>query len=162
MAESILILVVTGALMFFGLLGSILPGLPGAPLIWLGAFLYAWYTGFAAVTWPVLIWLLILTLLTYLLEFLVSMLGVKKLGGSRWGMAGAFFGGMIGLLTGGLWGMLTGPFLGAFVLELLKTEDLRKAIRSGMGSLVGFLAGVVGKLIIAVMMIGIFLLSIIP
>ncbi len=162
MAESILILVVTGALMFFGLLGSILPGLPGAPLIWLGAFLYAWYTGFAAGTWPVLIWLLNLTLLTYLLEFLVSMLGVKKLGGSRWGMTGAFLGGMIGLLTGGLWGMLTGPFLGAFVLELLKTEDLRKSLRSGMGSLVGFLAGVVGKLIIAVMMIGIFLLSIIP
>jgi uncharacterized protein len=161
MTESIFVLVATFTLMFLGLLGSVLPGLPGAPLIFAGALLYAWHTGFAAVTWTVLLWLLILTILSQVLEFLASVLGVKKLGGSRWGMMGACLGGIIGLLAGGLVGVLVGPFLGAFLLELIKTEDLRKSAKSGVGSLAGFLAGVVGKLILAVIMIGIFLLKII-
>ena len=161
MAGPTLILVLTFILMFFGLLGSVLPGLPGAPLILLGALLYACHTGFAVVTWSVLLWLLILTLLSFTLEFLASVLGVKKLGGSRWGMTGAFLGGIIGLLAGGFVGILVGPFLGAFLLELVKTKDLPKSLKSGFGSLVGFLAGAVGKLILAVIMIGIFLMKII-
>ena len=162
MAEQTLILILAFILMFLGLFGSVLPGLPGAPLILLGALLYAWHTGFAAVTWSVLLWLLILTILSYFLEFLASVFGVKKLGGSRWGMAGAFLGGIIGLLAGGLVGVLVGPFLGAFLLELIKTEDPGRSLKSGFGSLAGFLAGVVGKLILAVIMIGIFLVKIIP
>ena len=161
MTETVLILIVAFILMFVGLLGSVLPGLPGAPLILLGALLYAWHTGFAEITWAVLLGLLALTLLSYLLEFLASVLGVKKLGGSRWGMAGAFLGGFIGLLAGGLAGVLVGPFLGAFLLELVKSEDPGKSLRSGVGSLVGLLAGVVGKFVLAVIMIGIFLLKII-
>jgi len=161
MAEQTLILILTFILMFLGLFGSVLPGLPGAPLILLGALLSAWYTGFTAVTWPVLLWLLILTLLSFILEFLASVLGVKKLGGSRWGMTGAFLGGIIGLFAGGLVGVLVGPFLGAFFLELIKTEDPKKSLKSGFGSLVGLLAGAVGKLILAVIMIGIFLLQVI-
>jgi uncharacterized protein len=161
MPEQTLILILTFILMFLGLCGSVLPGLPGAPLILLGALLYAWVTGFTAVTWPVLLGLLILTLLSYVLEFLASVLGVKKWGGSRWGMTGAFLGGIIGLLAGGFGGVLVGPFLGAFFLELIKTEDPKKSLKSGFGSLVGFLVGAVGKVILAVMMIGIFLMKII-
>jgi uncharacterized protein len=161
MAEQIGIFILTFILMFLGLLGSVLPGLPGAPLILLGALLYAWYTGFTAVSWSVLLGLLILTLLSYALEFFASVLGVKKLGGSRWGMTGAFLGGIIGLFAGGLAGVLVGPFLGAFLLELIKTEDPKKSLKSGFGSLVGLLAGAVGKLILAVIMIGIFLLQVI-
>jgi uncharacterized protein len=161
MAEQTLILVFAFVLMFLGLFGSVLPGLPGAPLILLGAFLYAWFTGYTAVTWPVLFWLLFLTLLSYFLEFLASVLGVQKLGGSRWGMTGAFLGGIIGLFAGGLVGVLVGPFLGAFLLELIKTEDPKKSLKSGLGSLAGFLVGAVGKVILAVIMIGIFIIKII-
>ena len=157
MAESILILILTLALMFAGLIGSVLPGIPGSPLILLGAFLYAWHTGFARVTWPVLLCLLVLTLLSHFLEFLVSVLGVKKLGGGRWGMAGAFVGAIVGLFAGGLPGVVAGPFLGAFFFEFLKSKDLRLSLRSGTGSLLGLLAGIMGKLILAVVMIGVFL-----
>ena len=156
MAEHTLILVLTAALMFLGLLGSVLPVLPGAPLIVLGALVYAWYTGFTVITWMTLLALLILALLSYLLEIFASALGVKKLGGSRWGMAGALLGAILGLVFGSLPGLILGPFVGAFLLELAKKKDPAASLKSGVGTLMGFLAGVIGKLIIAVIMIGIF------
>ncbi|MCX5917160.1 MAG: DUF456 domain-containing protein [Deltaproteobacteria bacterium] len=161
MAEHALILVLTAALMSLGLLGSVLPGLPGAPLILLGALVYAWYTGFTVISWMTLLGLLALTLLGYLLEIFASALGVKKLGGSRWGMAGALLGAIIGLLFGGLPGLILGPFVGAFLLELAKTKDPAASLKSGVGTLLGFLAGAIGKLIIAAVMIGIFVVKLI-
>jgi uncharacterized protein YqgC (DUF456 family) len=161
MAEQILILVVTFILMFIGLLGSVLPVVPGAPLILAGALIYGWYTGFATVTWGVLLALLVLTLLSYFLEFFASVLGVKKMGGSGWGMAGALLGMIVGTVMGGLFGLLIGPFVGAFLFELAKQRDPQASLKSGVGTLVGFLAGTIGKLIIAVIMITIFLFKII-
>jgi len=161
MAEHILILIVAFTLMFIGLLGSVLPGLPGAPLILAGALIYGWYTGFATVTWSVLLVLLFLTLFSYLLEFFASVLGVKKMGGSGWGMAGALLGLIVGIAFGGLFGLLIGPFVGAFLFELAKKKDLQASLKSGIGTLVGFLAGTIGKLIIAVIMIAIVLFKII-
>jgi hypothetical protein len=161
MAEHILILIVTFILMALGLFGSVLPGLPGAPLILAGALLYGWYTSFATVTWNVLLVLLFLTLLTYLLEFFASVLGVKKMGGSGWGMAGALLGMIVGTVIGGLFGLLIGPFVGAFLFELAKKKDLQASFKSGVGTLVGFLAGTIGKLIIAVIMITIVLFKVI-
>jgi len=161
MAEHTLIMVLTAVLMFLGLLGSVLPGLPGAPLILLGALLYAWYTGFTVITWMTLLALLTLAALSYFLEFFASALGVKKFGGSPWGMAGALIGAVFGLLFGGLPGLILGPFLGAFLLELAKTKDVHASLKSGVGTLMGFLAGVIGKLIIAVIMIGIFVMKLI-
>lgn len=161
MAEHALILILTAVLMSLGLLGSVLPGLPGAPLILLGALVYAWYTGFTVISWMTLLGLLALTLLGYLLEIFASALGVKKLGGSRWGMAGALLGAIIGLLFGGLPGLILGPFVGAFLLELAKTKDPAASLKSGVGTLLGFLAGAIGKLIIAAVMIGIFVVKLI-
>jgi len=161
MAEHILILIVTFILMVLGLFGSVLPGLPGAPLILAGALIYAWYTGFATVTWSVLLVLVVLALLSYLLDFFASMLGVKKMGGSGWGMAGALLGMIVGTVIGGLFGLLIGPFVGAFLFELVKKKDLQASFKSGVGTLVGFLAGTIGKLIIAVIMIAIFLFKMI-
>ena len=161
MAEHILILILISILMVLGLFGSVLPGLPGTPLILAGALIYGWYTGFAAVTWSVLLALLVLTLLSYFLEFFASVLGVKKMGGSGWGMAGALLGMIVGTVIGGLFGLLIGPFVGAFLFELAKQKDLQASVKSGIGTLVGFLAGTIGKLIIAVIMIVIFLLKVI-
>ncbi len=161
MVEHILILVLTAVLMFLGLLGSILPALPGTPLILLGALVYAWYTGFTVISWMTLLALLALTLLSYLLEIFASALGVKKLGGSPWGMAGALLGAIIGLVFGGLLGLIVGPFVGAFLLELAKRKDPAASLRSGVGTLLGFLAGTIGKLIIAAIMIGIFIVKLI-
>jgi uncharacterized protein YqgC (DUF456 family) len=161
MAEHALILGLTALLMFLGLLGSVLPGLPGTPLILMGALLYAWYTGFTVVTGMTLLALLVLAALSFLLEFFASVLGVKKLGGSGWGMAGALTGAVFGLFFAGLPGLILGPFLGAFLLELAKTKDAHASLKSGVGTLMGFLAGMMGKLVIALIMIGIFVVKLI-
>ncbi len=151
----------TIALMLIGLIGSVLPFVPGSPLILLGAFIYAWYTDFLVVTWGTLVILLLLTVLSQILDYLASILGAKKFGASRWGMSGAFLGGIIGLFSGGILGILIGPFIGALLLELLHGQDLPASLKIGLGTLVGFLGGAIGKIIIALTMIGIFLVKII-
>ena len=151
----------TIALMLIGLIGSVLPFIPGSPLILLGAFIYAWYTDFLIVTWGTLVILLLLTVLSQILDYLASILGAKKFGASRWGMSGAFLGGIIGLFSGGVLGILIGPFIGALLLELLHGQDLPASLKIGLGTLVGFLGGAIGKIIIALTMIGIFLVKII-
>jgi len=151
----------TIALMLIGLIGSVLPFIPGSPLILLGAFIYAWYTDFLIVTWGTLVILLLLTVLSQILDYLASILGAKKFGASRWGMSGAFLGGIIGLFSGGILGILIGPFIGALLLELLHGQDLPASLKIGLGTLVGFLGGAIGKIIIALTMIGIFLVKII-
>ena len=147
--------------MLIGLIGSVLPFIPGSPLILLGAFIYAWYTDFLVVTWGTLVILLFFTVLSQILDYLASILGAKKFGASRWGMSGAFLGGIIGLFSGGVLGILIGPFIGALLLELLHGQDLPASLKIGLGTLVGFLGGAIGKIIIALTMIGIFLVKII-
>jgi len=158
---STIIIMATIALMLIGLIGSVLPFIPGSPLILLGAFIYAWYTDFLVVTWGTLVILLLLTVLSQILDYLASILGAKKFGASRWGMSGAFLGGIIGLFSGGILGILIGPFIGALLLELLHGQDLPASLKIGLGTLVGFLGGAIGKIIIALTMIGIFLAKII-
>jgi len=158
---STIIIMATIALMLIGLIGSVLPFIPGSPLILLGAFIYAWYTDFLVVTWGTLVILLLLTVLSQILDYLASILGAKKFGASRWGMSGAFLGGIIGLFSGGILGILIGPFIGALLLELLHGQDLPASFKIGLGTLVGFLGGAIGKIIIALTMIGIFLAKII-
>jgi uncharacterized protein YqgC (DUF456 family) len=158
---STIIIMATMALMLIGLIGSVLPFIPGSPLILLGAFIYAWYTDFLVVTWGTLVILLLLTVLSQILDYLASILGAKKFGASRWGMSGAFLGGIIGLFSGGILGILIGPFIGALLLELLHGQDLPASLKIGLGTLVGFLGGAIGKIIIALTMIGIFLVKII-
>lgn len=155
----ILVISLTGLLFFAGVMGSVLPLLPGAPLILAGAFLYAWYTHFISITWTTLIWLGVFTILSYSLEFWASVLGVKKYGGTSWGMAGAFLGAVFGIFFG-IPGLILGPFLGALFLEMIRTGDLRQSVRSGWGTFIGFLLGTLGKLVIALIMIGVFLLKI--
>jgi uncharacterized protein YqgC (DUF456 family) len=158
---STIIIMATIALMLIGLIGSALPFVPGSPLILLGAFIYAWYTDFLVVTWGTLVILLLLTVLSQILDYLASILGAKKFGASRWGMSGAFLGGIIGLFSGGILGILIGPFIGALLLEFLHGQDLPASLKIGLGTLVGFLGGAIGKIIIALTMVGIFLVKII-
>ncbi len=157
----VLVISLTAFFFLVGVIGSVVPLLPGAPLILVGAFLYAWYTDFISITWTTLIWLVVLTILSYSLEFLASVLGVKKYGGTSWGMAGAFLGAILGIFFG-IPGLILGPFLGALFLEMIRTGDLKQSLQSGWGTFIGFLLGTLGKLVIALIMIGVFLLKMMP
>jgi uncharacterized protein YqgC (DUF456 family) len=99
-----------------------------------------------------------LTVLSQLLDYLAGIYGAKKMNASRWGMIGAFLGTMIGLFGGGLVGVIVGPFIGALVFELLfARKRFKEAVRVGFGALLGFLGGALGKLLIGLVMCGIFL-----
>jgi uncharacterized protein len=155
----IFIIFIVAVLMIVGLLGSILPLVPGSPLILAGVFIYSWYTGFLIIGWKTLLVLGILTLLSESLDHLASVAGARKYGAGKWGMLGAFLGGIAGIFFGGIIGILVGPLLGAIFGELFHGAKLEASLRIGWGTFIGFLMGTLGKFIIALIMIGLFLLS---
>jgi len=149
------VIVAAALLMLLGLAGSVLPVLPGAPLILLGALLLAWHTDFALITWTHLAILGALAACSQVLDYTATALGAKKYGASRWGMIGAFAGGLFGLAGAGFLGLVLGSFGGAMLCEAIRGRPLRQAMQIGMGTLLGLLGGTIGKLLIALLMIGI-------
>jgi uncharacterized protein len=158
MADHSLILWIIGAILTFtALAGLLLPIVPGAPLLFLGLLLGAWAEDFRYIgAWTLLI-LAGMVAITYVIEFVASILGVKKYGGSRRAMVGAAVGGIVGLFLG-IPGILLGPFAGAVMGELLVQRSLDQASRAGFGTVVGLAIGVAGKFAIGIAMVGIFLL----
>ncbi len=143
-------------LIFTGLIGSVLPVIPGSALIFIGAFIYAWNSGFTVISWTVIFILLALALITQILDYLATMYGAKKFGAGKWGIAGALAGGIIGFITAGLIGIIIGPFIGAFLLEIVKGSSFSLSFKIGFGTIIGFIGGTVGKFVISFTMVLIF------
>ncbi len=160
MIVSIVVIILTVVLLTVGLIGSIVPVIPGPLLILIGAFVYAWHTGFTTVNWAIIGILAFLALLSQGLDYLATVIGAKKFGASRWGMFGAFLGGIIGLFAG-IVGIIIGPFIGAFLLELFRGKSINSSVKIGFGTLIGFLGGTIGRFVIAVIMVVIFCVRII-
>lgn len=142
-------------LMAAGVIGSLLPFIPGTPLILVGALIHAVATDFEPVSEWRLLLLVVLAIVGYALDYLSGALGTKKLGGSRWAMFGAVAGGLVGIFFGPI-GILVGPIVGAVAVELMYRKDMSIALKSGVGAVVGVFLGVVAKLSIAVAMVGLF------
>jgi len=145
----------TAFLVGLGLVGLILPGLPGAPLILLGLILGAWAENFAYVGLWTLLLLTILAGLTYAVDFWATIFGARKFGASKRAIIGALFGVVTGLFLG-LPGVIFGPFIGAVIGELSARRDLQQATRAGIGATLGLAIGSALKLALALAMIGIF------
>ena len=156
--HSLLLWIIGALLTVTGLAGLLLPVIPGAPLLFLGLLCGAWAEEFQYVGVWTLLLLAGMTVLTYVVEFGASALGVRKYGGSRRAMAGAALGGIVGIF-GGIPGILLGPFVGAVLGELSLQRTLDQASRAGFGTVVGLALGVAGKLAIGIAMIGLFLLK---
>lgn len=148
------------AVMLVGLIGSVVPGLPGSPLVLLAAILHRLYFGDKSVSNLVLIVLVLLMLASLGLDFLATVVGARKLGATWRGAVGAVVGGMIGLFFG-LPGIILGPFLGAVLLELLGRKEFKKALQAGTGAVLGLLLGAVGKFALCVMMILLFAVNVV-
>ncbi len=145
----------SGLLVIVGIAGILLPALPGAVLILAGMALAAWADGFRHVGAGTLTLLAGLTLLTYVVDFLAGLLGVRRFGASTFAVAGAALGTLAGFFLG-IPGILICPFLGAVIGELIAHGNLSQAGRAGIGAWIGMLLGVAGKLAIAGIMLGIF------
>jgi len=158
MSDQALILWIAGAILTVtGLAGMLLPFVPGAPFLFLGLLFGAWAEGFRYVGLGTLLILAGMAALTYLVEFVASILGVKKYGGSRRAIMGAALGGLAGIFLG-VPGILLGPLVGAVLGELSLQRSLDQAARAGFGTVVGMAVGVAGKLAIGIAMLGLFLL----
>jgi uncharacterized protein YqgC (DUF456 family) len=155
MTDTVLWLVV-GAFLVLGLAGTVAPFLPGTPLIFLGALVYAYATDWAPVGSGRLVILAALSASSYALHYLAGALGARRGGGGAWAFAGAIVGGIVGLFFG-LPGLVLGPPLGAIAGELLKSGDLRTSVRTGIGAFLGMVAGAVANFAIGVTMIALFL-----
>lgn len=145
-------------LMGAGLVGTVLPALPGAPLLFAGMWLAAWAGGYERVGAFTLTVLGALALVTLAVDWVSSAWGTRWVGASRWAFAGAAAGTVFGLFLG-LPGLLLGPFLGALLAEWAFRRDLPQAATAGFGAGLGFVAGSVVKISLAFAMLGIFFLA---
>lgn len=145
-------------LVLVGLAGTILPVIPGLPLMFAGMLLGAWAGGFAQIGAVTLTILGLLTLFALAMDFWVTAMGAKRVGASKQAIIGASVGTFVGLFFG-VWGLFLGPFAGAAIGELQHQRHLRQAARVGIGTWIGLLFGVVLKLALACTMLGIFALG---
>ncbi|MFN2542890.1 MAG: DUF456 domain-containing protein [Chthoniobacterales bacterium] len=150
---------ITIILFAVGLIGTVVPVLPGTTIILAAAVIHRLMLGpEKSVGWRTLSILVVLTLATYALDFLGAYFGAKYFGASKWGTFGAIIGALVGLFFG-IIGLFVGPLVGAIVGEFIAGKRMIDAGRAGWGSLLGNLGGMVGKLLIALTMIVVFLLS---
>ena len=141
-------------LITIGALGLVLPILPGAPLMFIGALLAAWAEDFLYLGPWSLTLLGVLTLLAVAVDFIASALGARRFGASARAVTGATLGAIVGLFFG-IVGVLVGPFVGAVIGELSVRRNLAAAGRAGVGAAVGLALGTAAKLAIAFAMIGV-------
>ena len=145
------ILLITGIiLMILGIIGCLVPVLPGPPFSFLGILLLH-FSRFGQFTTMALITFGCIALAVTILDYIVPVWGTRKFGGSKYGTRGATIGLIIGLFLGPL-GLILGPFLGAFVGELIFKDNINYATKAGFGSLLGFLTGIGLKLAASLIM----------
>jgi uncharacterized protein YqgC (DUF456 family) len=148
-------LAIAAILVVLGVLGTVLPVLPGTLLVFGGLFLAAWAQDFTRVGGIGLGIIGALAALAFAADFVASLLGAKRVGASPKALLGAAAGGFIGIFFG-LPGILLGPFIGAIVGELMARGGWRQATKVGVGTTLGLLVAAVAKLALAFLMIGTF------
>ncbi len=155
--------ILAAVLVLIGLAGTVLPALPGLPLVFGGMLLAAWAGDFQQIGGFTVAVLAALTLVSLIVDFWATAVGAKRVGASRSAIVGAMIGTFAGLFFG-LIGIFIGPFVGALAGELLHRRslgsgDVGDAAKIGFGTWVGILFGVVLKLGLAFAMIGVFVLA---
>lgn len=147
-------------LMSLGILGSIVPGLPSTPIVFLAATAHKLYFGESGPAWWVILVLALLMVASLAVDYAASILGAKKLGATWRGALGAVVGGLVGLFFS-LPGILLGPFIGAVVFELAGGRDWRQSSKAGVGATLGLVAGALGKIGVCLIMIALFAINVV-
>jgi uncharacterized protein YqgC (DUF456 family) len=155
MESTVLLWVLSVALIVVGLAGTVLPVLPGTVLVWGGIVLGAWIDDFTRVSIATVAVISVLGLLAWGLDYAAGLLGARRAGASRLALAGAAVGTVVGLFMG-LVGVLFMPLVGAAVGEYLAQKDHARAAKVGMATWVGIMVGLIAKVVLAFIMVGIF------
>ena len=141
-----------------GVAGTVLPALPGIPLVFAGLLLGAWADDFTRVGWVTIVVLGVLTLASLAIDFAATALGARRVGATRKAVIGAALGTLVGLFFG-IPGLIVGPFLGAVAGEVVSHGEWRRATSAGVGTWVGLLFGTLAKIALAFAMLGIFVFA---
>jgi uncharacterized protein len=141
-----------------GVVGTVLPGLPGTILVFAGMVLAAWIDDFARIP----VWLIVvfggMTALAWSVDYFAATVGAKKAGASALALVGAAIGTLLGIFTG-LWGLLFMPLVGAAIGEFIAQRDLARAGKVGIATWLGLLLGTAVKVAIVFAMVGAFLVA---
>jgi uncharacterized protein len=152
--------VLSVALILAGLAGAVLPALPGPALVLGGIALGAWIDDFGRVGPVTLAVVAGLAVLAWVLDYVAGLLGAKRAGASPMALAGAAIGTVAGLFMG-LVGVLFRPFVGAVVGEYLARRDQARAMQVGLGTWVGIMVGLLAKVVLSLVMVGVFVVALI-
>ena len=138
-----------------GLAGTVLPALPGTLFVLAGIVLGAWIDDFARVGWGSLTVVAVMAVLAWVLDYAAGLLGARRAGASRQALIGATLGTVAGVFTGFI-GLLFMPLAGAAIGEYAAQRDANRAVTVGLSTWFGILLGLLAKVVLAFMMIGVF------
>ncbi len=147
--------ILCAALILVGLAGTVLPVLPGTILVWAGIALGAWIDDFTRVSVTTVVVVSVLAVLAWGLDYVAGLMGAKKAGASKQALIGAAVGTVLGLFMG-LVGVLFMPLVGAAVGEYLARKDQTRAVKVGISTWIGIMVGLIAKVVLAFIMVGIF------
>ena len=142
----ILLMVFAFLLLVASIVGCALPVLPGPPLAYAGILLLHLTDKVQFTTHQLIIWLVVVIVLQ-VVDYITPLLGSKYSGGTSFGNRGCIAGTILGMFFMP-WGLIVGPFVGAIAGEMMGGQDLPHAIRSGIGTLLGFLFGTLLKVVL--------------
>ncbi len=152
--------IVAVLLIVVGVAGTVLPALPGVPLIFGGVLLAAWIGDFQRISVFTVVVLAVLAVVGIVIDYIAAAISAKRAGASKQGIAGAAIGTVAGIFTG-LWGLLFMPLMGAAIGEFIAHKDAFRAGKVGAATWFGLLIGTAIKLAIAFTMVGVFIAALV-
>lgn len=152
---SVLLWTTSVGLILVGLAGTVLPALPGTALVLAGIVLGAWIDDFTRVGVGALVAVTVLAVLAWVLDYVAGLLGARRAGASPQALLGAALGTVAGLFMG-LVGVLFMPFVGAVAGEYWARRNQVQAVQVGLSTWLGIMAGLLAKVVLSLVMVGIF------
>ena len=150
--------IISCVLVVAGLAGTVLPLLPGTLLVWAGLLLGAWIDDFTRVSVVTVVFITLLAALAWALDFVAGLMGAKRAGASKWALVGAAVGTIVGIFMG-LVGVLFMPLVGAALGEYWAQKDQQRAAKVAWATWLGLLGGMLAKVVISFVMVGVFLVA---
>jgi uncharacterized protein YqgC (DUF456 family) len=149
MTLDIILILIGTILIIAGILGCVIPVLPGAPLNYLAIILLQFTSKTDFSTQFLVVWGIVV-IIVQILDYYIPVWGTKKLGGSTYGAWGAGIGVIAGMFVFPPWGIIFMPLVCAVIGELLDNKEFSVALKAGFGAFMGFLAGTLMKLVVAI------------
>lgn len=150
----------SATLIVIGVIGTVLPALPGVVFVFAGILLGAWIDDFTVVSIGTVVACGVITLIAWGVEYVAGIMGAKKVGASRQAVIGSLIGTVAGVFSG-LWGLLFMPLAGAAIGQYIYDRDLIRAGNVGIATWLGMVAGMLAKIALSFLMIGIFVAALI-